>query len=107
MLEYVTDRVEDAYKVIDEKTYMCSDLLRNQVGGLYALMEEGKSFGDFKKKDFSPTGAARTFALDVKKFFREWMQICLPKIPEKWIPLLNRFNLMDACIMIFFAFLLP
>jgi len=90
MLEYMTDRVEDAYKVIDENTYLSSNLLRNQVGGLYALMEEGKSFGDFKKKDFSPTGAARTFSLDVKKFFRECMQICLPRISEKWVTLLNR-----------------
>ena len=53
-------------------------------------MKDGNLLGDFVKKDFSPTGAARTLALDVKKWFRESLITCLVEIPEKCIPTFNR-----------------
>ena len=71
MTKYVTENVEKVYVRKNGKTYLASDMLRKQVEGLYELMKAGKSFEDFKVKDFSETGAARTMALDVKKWFRK------------------------------------
>ena len=90
MSEYVSDNINDAYIERHSKTYISSNLLRTQVGGLLELMKDGKSFGDFVKKDFSTTGAARTLALDVKKWFRECLLTCLIEIPDKFIPTFNR-----------------
>ena len=90
MPEYVHDNINDAYIQRDSKTYISSNLLRTQVGGLHYQMQDGKSFGDFVKKDFSPTGAARTMALDVKKWFRECLLTCLGDIPKKFVPTINR-----------------
>ena len=90
MSEYVSDNVKDAYIESQSKTYISANLLRTQVGGLLELMKDGKSFGDFVKKDFSSTGAARTLALDVKKWFRECLITCLIEIPEKFKPTFNR-----------------
>ena len=71
MAEYVSDNVNDAYQERDSRTFLSSDLLRSQVYGLFELLKEDNSFGHFTRKDFSQTGAARTMALDVKKFFKE------------------------------------
>ena len=90
MSEDVYDNINNAYIEIHSKTYISSNLLRNQVGGLQELMKDGKTLCDFVKKDFSPTGAARTLALDVKKWFREALLNCLIEIPEKFIPTFNR-----------------
>ena len=90
MPEYVHDNINDAYIQRDSKTYISSNLLRSQVGGLHEMMKDGKSFGDFARKDFSTTGAARTLALDVKKGFRECLLPSLTEIPEKCIPTFDR-----------------
>ena len=90
MPQYVYDNINDAYIERHSKTYINSNLLRTQLGGLHAIMKDDNSFGDFIKKDFSTTGAARTLALDVKKGFRECLLTCLTEIPEKFIPSLNR-----------------
>ena len=90
MSEYVSDNVNDAYIEGHSKTYISSNLLGTQVGGLHERMKVGNGFGDFEKKDFSPTGAARTLALDVNKWFRECLMPCLIEIPEKCIPTFNR-----------------
>ena len=88
--QYVYDQTSDAYIERDSKTYISSNLLRTQVGGLHHMMTDGQIFGDFVKKDFSTTGAARTMALDVKKCFREYLLTCLVEIPENLIPTFNR-----------------
>ena len=90
MAEYVHDRVKDAYVEKDSKTFLSSDLLRSQLGGLFELLKEGKSFGFFSRKDFSQTGAARTMALDVKTFFRKTLSERLIEIPDRYIQIFNR-----------------
>ena len=90
MRNYISDNVRDAYVGADSQTYLSSNLLRTQIGGLYEVMKDGKSFSDFSKKDFSPTGAARTMALDVKKWFRECLQTCLIEIPSQFESTFNR-----------------
>ena len=90
MAEYVHDRVKDAYVEKDSKTFLSSDLLRSQLGGLFELLKEGKSFGFFTQKDFSQTGAARTMALDVKTFFRTTLTDSLIEIPDRYLQIFNR-----------------
>ena len=90
MAEYVSDKVNDAYEERDSRTFLSSDLLRSQVDGMFELLKEGKSFEDFTPKDFSQTGAARTMALDVKKFFRECLLTCLHHVPKEVLPTFNR-----------------
>ena len=53
-------------------------------------MENGRACGDFLPKDFSSTGAARTMALDVKKWFRECIKNWLDKFPLEHQATLNR-----------------
>ena len=77
IFDYIRYRVEDAYIEEDDKIFLSSDLLRKQVGGFYQLMKDGKSFALFKEKDFSATGAARTFELDIRKWFNESLKPCL------------------------------
>ena len=90
MNDYVSDNIKDAYIEMQSKTYISSNLLRTQIGGLYEVMKAGKAFGDFSKKDFSQTGAARTMALDVKKWFRECLLSCLIDIPDTLMPTFKR-----------------
>ena len=90
MAGYVSDKVNDAYEERNSKTFLSSDLLRSQVDGLFELLKDGKSFEDFTPKDFSQTGAARTMALDVKKFFRECLLTCIMEIPDKYLTIFNR-----------------
>ena len=68
--DYVMDNVDKVYVKKDGDVFLSSDLLRKQVEGLFDLMKAGKAFEDFYPKDFSETGAARTMAFDVKKWFR-------------------------------------
>ena len=90
MAGYVYDKVNDAYKEKDSRTFLCSDLLRSQMGGLLdsGLLDsskEGWSFiGNFSQKDFSKTGAARTMALDVKKFIGDGLLTGLVDIPDNY-----------------------
>ena len=90
MAGYVSDKVNDAYVERNSRTFLSSDLLRSQVDGLFELLKKGNSFEDFTVKDFSQTGAARTMALDVKKFFRECLLNCLMEVPEIYLPIFNR-----------------
>ena len=89
--EFVRNKVDDAYVENDSGTFLSSDLLRSQIGGLFELLKKGKSFGDFTRKGFSQTGAARTMALDVKKFFRESVSVLtgLKEIPDDFLPTFN------------------
>ena len=89
MCDFTCDNVEAAYLLRDSKTYINSNLLRN-IGGLEQLMSNGRSCGDFSKKDFSSTGAARTMALDVKKWFRECIKNWLITLPFEHQATLNR-----------------
>ena len=82
--KYIYEKVNDAYVEKDSKIFLCSNLLRSQVGGLFDMMEEGKSLSYFTRKDFSQTGASRTIALDLKKASREWILFCLIKIPDNF-----------------------
>ena len=80
MTKYVLEHINEAYEEYNSKTFISSDLMRNQVGGLSELTTTGNAFGHFIQKDFSKTGAARTMALDVKKFFRRCLTTCLLEI---------------------------
>ena len=75
MNNYVHDNINDAYVEKDSRTYLCSDLLRNQMGGLDDMLDKSGNghFAYFTQKDFSQTGAARTMALDVKTFFTDFI----------------------------------
>ena len=90
MNKYVYDIVNEAYIVRNSKTFLSSNLLRTQIWGLEDLMKDGKSLGDFAKKDFSPTGAARTMALDVKKWFRECVKHWLTDVSLEHQATVNR-----------------
>ena len=76
MTKYVLEHINEAYEEYNSKTFISSDLMRNQVGGLSELTTTGNAFGHFIQKDFSKTGAARTMALDVKMFFRHCLTTC-------------------------------
>ena len=82
--KYIYDNVSEAYVGKASGTFLCSDLLRSQVGGLFELLEDGSDFSAFKKKDFSHTGAARTLALDMKQFLRKFLLNCLVEIPNEY-----------------------
>ena len=87
---YVHDNVSDAYVGKTSKTFLCSDLLRSQVGGLFEILDEEGPFNVFKKKDFSHTGAARTLALDMKQFIRSFLLNSLEEIPEEYKQIFER-----------------
>ena len=85
--QYNDDNVTDAYVGKASRTFLCSDLLRSQVGGLFKLDDD---FSVFKEKDFSHTGAARTLALDMKQFLRKFLLNCLVEIPEEYKQVFER-----------------
>ena len=89
MCDFIGDNVEAAYLIRDSKTYISPNLLR-KIGGLEWQMGNGRACGVFSKKDFSPTGAARTMALDVKKWFRECIKNWLTTLPFEHQATLNR-----------------
>ena len=90
MPEYIHHKIKDAYVENDSRTFLSADLFRNQIGGLFELLKEGNSFGYLTQKDFSPTGAARTMALDVKTFFKTTLNASLIEIPDKFLPTFNK-----------------
>ena len=91
MDNFISDKVNDAYVETDSKTFVCSDLLRNQIEGLLEFLEKDQlgKLG-FTRKDFSQTGAARTMALDVTKFFRQGVLSGLMEIPDIYQSMFDR-----------------
>ena len=102
--ECIYDKVDDAYVEIDsrtflqkivggcgQRTFLCSNLLRDQVEGLFEYLDNGQlgKLG-FTRKDFSQTGAARTIALDVTKFFRQGVLSGLMEIPDIYQSMFDR-----------------
>ena len=65
---------------VDGRTYLSSDMMRSQVEGLSENMLK-EALSNFYKKDFSHTGAARTIALDVKKFLTAYFKT-IPMLSE-------------------------
>jgi hypothetical protein len=90
MTKYVYDKVNDAYLEKDSRMFLCSDLLRNQLGGLLDQMKEGRALDVFTQKDFSQTGAARTMSIDVNRFFREILLKSLIDIPDIYRSIFKR-----------------
>ena len=58
--------------------------------GVFEAMKDGGALGFFAEKDFSPTGAARTMALDVKHWLRDFLQTSLIDIPDNFKPIFHR-----------------
>ena len=92
MTNYVYDKIDDAYVEKDSRTFLCSNLLRDQIEGLFEFLEGGKlgSLG-FTRKDFSQTGAARTMTLDIKMFFRQRLLTCFTEIPADHQQIFDRY----------------
>ena len=87
--QYVENNVSDAYIGKDSREYLCSDILRSQVEGLFEQLQDA-DFHAFKKKDFSHTGAARTMALDVKQWLTKFFLNCLVEIPNEYKQIFER-----------------
>ena len=81
--EYDLKHVEDAYEYREGNLFLSSNLFRNQVKGLFSMLNGG-SLDFFEERDFSSTGAARTFGLNVEKCFHTFAAecCCLEKFPE-------------------------
>ena len=83
--DFIYDKIDDAYVEKDSRTFLCANLLRDQVEGLFEYLKEGKlgKLG-FTRKNFSQTGAARTIALDVTGYFRKCILSGLMEIPDNY-----------------------
>ena len=77
------NHTEDAYEYREGNLFLSSNVFRNQVKGLFSMLNGG-SLDFFEERDFSSTGAARTFGLNVEKCFHTFAAecCCLEKFPE-------------------------
>ena len=82
--EYDLKHVEDAYEYREGNLFLSSNLFRNQVKGLSTMMNSGSLYF-FEERDFSSTGAARTFGLNVEKCFHSFADHCcyMKNFPEE------------------------
>ena len=84
MTKYVVNKVNEAYVKEDSRTFLCADLFRTQLWGVFEALESGDILSFFKKTGFSHTGAARTVSLDVKMFAQYLVLDSLMDIPEQY-----------------------
>ena len=70
---YIPDNINNAYVERHSRTFLRSDLFREQMRGLDDMLDKSRSghFAYFTQKDFSLTGAARTLELDVHCFLAD------------------------------------
>ena len=70
---YIPDNINDAYVERHSRTFLRSDLFREQMRGLDDMLDKSQSghFAYFTQNDFSQTGAARTMELDAHNFLAD------------------------------------
>ena len=82
------DKVIEAYLEEDGKTFICSDLFRGQLGMI--VNDATCPFASFTTENFSPTGAARSISVDVKKIFKTCFATFPFKTPENFQHIFER-----------------
>ena len=59
MKDYVSDNIEDAYVEMHSKTYVRSNFLRTQIGGIYEVMKAGNDLVTFQRRIFIRQSSTR------------------------------------------------
>ena len=85
--EFDLNQIHEVVLKEDGLTYLSANILRNQLRGLSEVQTGHRHiFKHCVIKDFSPTGAARTFALDLQTLIRNELEDERHPGKAKWEP---------------------
>ena len=90
--QFASDTFNEAYLEEDDKTFLCSDLFRGQLEGLVDYVQSNSTwpFANFSASNFSPTGAARSMSIDIRRLFMTWFITNPAKALDEWQHILER-----------------